>query len=69
MQKQVEVRMDENQLEPSVDGSESACGGLCGKVMKNMVLTLTILGTFALMSCRRCVITDRSNVAELSYDQ
>uniref|UniRef100_A0A673BUR6 Amino acid transporter n=1 Tax=Sphaeramia orbicularis TaxID=375764 RepID=A0A673BUR6_9TELE len=46
MQKQVEVRMDESHLEPIVDSSESACGSLCDKIMKNMVLTLTILGVF-----------------------
>ncbi|KAE8297593.1 Excitatory amino acid transporter 2 GLT-1 [Larimichthys crocea] len=46
MQKQVEVRMDESHLEPSVDLNESACSTLCDKVMNNMVLTLTILGVF-----------------------
>ncbi|XP_076589696.1 excitatory amino acid transporter 2-like isoform X1 [Chaetodon auriga] len=45
MQKQVEVRMDESHLEPSVE-SESACSSVCDKIMKNMVLTLTILGVF-----------------------
>jgi len=44
MQKQVEVRMDESHLEPSVDTPESVCGSLCDKIMRNMVLTLTILG-------------------------
>lgn len=38
--------MDENHLEPIVETPESACGGLCDKIMKNMVLTLTILGKF-----------------------
>ncbi|XP_051234880.1 excitatory amino acid transporter 2a isoform X2 [Dicentrarchus labrax] len=46
MQKQVEVRMDENHLEPRVETPESACGGVCDKIMNNMVLTLTILGVF-----------------------
>ncbi|XP_039984289.1 excitatory amino acid transporter 2-like isoform X1 [Xiphias gladius] len=46
MQKQVEVRMDESHLEPVVDTPESACGGFCDKIMRNMVLTLTILGVF-----------------------
>ncbi|XP_067429644.1 excitatory amino acid transporter 2-like isoform X1 [Thunnus thynnus] len=46
MQKQVEVRMDESHLEPTVDTTESACSSLCDKIMKNMVLTLTILGVF-----------------------
>lgn len=51
MQKQVEVRMDESHLEPTVDTPESACGGLCDKIMKNMVLTLTILGKFIVLLC------------------
>uniref|UniRef100_A0A669D7M9 Amino acid transporter n=1 Tax=Oreochromis niloticus TaxID=8128 RepID=A0A669D7M9_ORENI len=46
MQKQVEVRMDESHLEPGVDPPENPCGTLCDKIMKNMVLTLTILGVF-----------------------
>lgn len=46
MQKQVEVRMDENHLETIVDEPESACSSFCDKIMKNMVLTLTILGKF-----------------------
>lgn len=46
MQKQVEVRMDESHLEPGVEG-EGACSSLCDKIMKNMVLTLTILGMSA----------------------
>ena len=46
MQKQVEVRMDESHLEPIVDPTDNLCGSLCDKVMKNMVLTLTILGKF-----------------------
>lgn len=44
MQKQVEVRMDESHLGPGVDPPENPCGTLCDKIMKNMVLTLTILG-------------------------
>lgn len=46
MQKQVEVRMDETQMEPIVDAPEGWCSSFCDKVMKNMVLTLTILGMF-----------------------
>ncbi|KAM7405771.1 hypothetical protein PAMP_000198 [Pampus punctatissimus] len=46
MHKQVEVRMDESHLEPTVDVPESVCSILCDKIMKNMVLTLTILGVF-----------------------
>uniref|UniRef100_A0A8D3DMB5 Amino acid transporter n=1 Tax=Scophthalmus maximus TaxID=52904 RepID=A0A8D3DMB5_SCOMX len=46
MQKQVEVRMDESHMEPIVDNTESFCSSFCDKVMKNMVLTLTILGVF-----------------------
>ncbi|XP_059927237.1 excitatory amino acid transporter 2-like [Gadus macrocephalus] len=46
MQKQVEVRMHESQLEPVEKTEESACGGCCDKIMNNMVLTLTILGVF-----------------------
>lgn len=46
MQKQVEVRIDEGHLEPTVDATESACSTVCDKIMKNMVLTLTILGEF-----------------------
>lgn len=49
MQKQVEVKMHENHLEPMVDTPESACGGLCDKIMKNMVLTLTILGKMCIL--------------------
>ncbi|XP_077568872.1 excitatory amino acid transporter 2-like isoform X2 [Stigmatopora nigra] len=46
MQKQVEVRIDEGHLEPTVETTESACSSICDKIMKNMVLTLTILGVF-----------------------
>uniref|UniRef100_A0A3Q3WIZ9 Amino acid transporter n=1 Tax=Mola mola TaxID=94237 RepID=A0A3Q3WIZ9_MOLML len=46
MQKQVEVRMDESHPEPRVDTADSPCSSLCDKIMKNMVLTLTILGVF-----------------------
>ncbi|XP_068598005.1 excitatory amino acid transporter 2a [Brachionichthys hirsutus] len=46
MQKQVEVRMDESHLEPRKDSSDSFCVTLCETIMKNMVLTLTILGVF-----------------------
>lgn len=41
----MEVRMDESHLQPAkVDTSDSVCSNLCDKIMKNMVLTLTILG-------------------------
>ncbi|XP_062249210.1 excitatory amino acid transporter 2-like isoform X1 [Platichthys flesus] len=46
MKKQVEVRMDESHLEPIVENPESMCSSFCDKVMKHMVLTLTILGVF-----------------------
>ncbi|XP_074478855.1 excitatory amino acid transporter 2-like isoform X1 [Sebastes fasciatus] len=46
MQKQVEVRMGESHLEPIVENNESLCSSFCDKIMKNMVLTLTILGVF-----------------------
>ena len=46
MQKQVEVRMAESHLEPVVETTESACSSFCDKIMKNMVLTLTILGKY-----------------------
>lgn len=36
--------MDESHLGPGVDPPENPCGTLCDKIMKNMVLTLTILG-------------------------
>lgn len=42
--KQVEVRMDESHLEGRADAPESTCSMVCDKIMKNMVLTLTILG-------------------------
>lgn len=42
--KQVEVRMDESHLEARADAPESTCSMVCDKIMKNMVLTLTILG-------------------------
>ena len=45
MQKQVEVRMGESHMEPIVETPDSICGSMCDKIMKNMVLTLTILGT------------------------
>uniref|UniRef100_A0A3B4AG84 Amino acid transporter n=1 Tax=Periophthalmus magnuspinnatus TaxID=409849 RepID=A0A3B4AG84_9GOBI len=46
MQKQVEVRMDESHIEPPGETPKSLCNTVCDKVMKNMVLTLTILGVF-----------------------
>jgi len=44
MQKQVEVKMDGSHLEPIVESPDSLCSSMCDKIMKNMVLTLTILG-------------------------
>ncbi|TNM90780.1 hypothetical protein fugu_003069 [Takifugu bimaculatus] len=38
--------MDESHLEAKVDAPESTCSMVCDKIMKNMVLTLTILGVF-----------------------
>lgn len=46
MQKQVEVRIGENNMEPIVDAPDYPCSTVCEKIMKNMVLTLTILGKF-----------------------
>uniref|UniRef100_A0A8C6LFU1 Amino acid transporter n=1 Tax=Nothobranchius furzeri TaxID=105023 RepID=A0A8C6LFU1_NOTFU len=46
MQKQVEVRMSESHIEPIVETPENPCNTFCEKIMKNMVLTLTILGVF-----------------------
>lgn len=45
--KQVEVRMDESHLEAKVDAPESMCSMVCDKIMKNMVLTLTVLGKYS----------------------
>lgn len=36
--------MHESDLEPPVPSPEPACGGICDKLMKNLLLTLTILG-------------------------
>uniref|UniRef100_A0A8C2D2Z8 Amino acid transporter n=2 Tax=Cyprinus carpio TaxID=7962 RepID=A0A8C2D2Z8_CYPCA len=44
MQKQVEIRMHENHLDPSPLPEESMCGGFCDKIMKNLILVLTVLG-------------------------
>lgn len=44
--KQVEVRMDESHLEAKADAPESMCSMVCDKIMKNMVLTLTVLGKY-----------------------
>lgn len=63
MQKQVEVRMDESHLEPSVE--ESACSSFCDKIMKNMVLTLTILGRFQVLSSHVHKIPATSHTAQL----
>ncbi|KAK7912796.1 hypothetical protein WMY93_013007 [Mugilogobius chulae] len=46
MQKHVEVRMDESHIEPPGEGPKGPCTILYDKVMRNMVLTLTILGVF-----------------------
>lgn len=57
MQKQVEVRMDESHLEPPrVDTADSVCSSLCDKIMRNMVLTLTILGEFFLFGEGRVLL-------------
>lgn len=47
--------MGENHLEPSVDSPENPCAGFCDKIMKNMVLTLTILGRFCYIQVLRAV--------------
>ncbi|XP_031425541.1 excitatory amino acid transporter 2a isoform X2 [Clupea harengus] len=44
MEKQVEVRMHENHLEPSMEKPEPACFGICAALKKNLLLTVTILG-------------------------
>ncbi|XP_052006416.1 excitatory amino acid transporter 2-like [Xyrauchen texanus] len=44
MQRQVEVKMHENHLDPLPSPEEPMCGGICDKLMKNMLLTVTILG-------------------------
>lgn len=42
--------MDESHLEARADASEGTCSIVCDKIMKHMVLTLTILGK---CSCHR----------------
>ncbi|KAF5906580.1 inactive serine protease PAMR1-like isoform X1, partial [Clarias magur] len=44
MEKQVKVRMDECPFEDPAPPSGPACGGLCNKFMKNLLLALTVLG-------------------------
>uniref|UniRef100_A0A8C2E6Z1 Amino acid transporter n=1 Tax=Cyprinus carpio TaxID=7962 RepID=A0A8C2E6Z1_CYPCA len=44
MQKQVEIRMHESHLDPPPPPEKSMCGGFCDKIMKNLLLTLTVLG-------------------------
>ncbi|XP_063052665.1 excitatory amino acid transporter 2b [Engraulis encrasicolus] len=44
MPKQVEVRMHESHLEPIEATPQSKCGVFCGKLFKNLLLTLTVLG-------------------------
>uniref|UniRef100_A0A3B4B8U2 Amino acid transporter n=1 Tax=Periophthalmus magnuspinnatus TaxID=409849 RepID=A0A3B4B8U2_9GOBI len=44
MPKQVEVRMHESHLEPIEARPQSKCGLLCSKMVKNLLLTLTVLG-------------------------
>ncbi|XP_030650307.1 excitatory amino acid transporter 2a [Chanos chanos] len=46
MQKQVEVRMHESHLdmEPPVPPAEPVCGGFCDRIMRNLLLTVTVLG-------------------------
>lgn len=43
MQKQVEIRMHESHLDPPSPPEKSSCG-ICDKLMKNLLLTLTVLG-------------------------
>ncbi|KAG7315209.1 hypothetical protein KOW79_021297 [Hemibagrus wyckioides] len=44
MEKQVEVRMHECHFEAPAPPPGPACGGLCNKFMKNLLLALTVLG-------------------------
>ncbi|KAG9337006.1 hypothetical protein JZ751_029923 [Albula glossodonta] len=44
MPKQVEVRMHESHLEPIDMPAKPMCGGICQKLCKNLLLTLTVLG-------------------------
>lgn len=53
--------MDESHLDASADPPESTCSMVCDKIMKNMVLTLTILG-----KCSwhwRCAVTFTSYIS------
>lgn len=60
MQKQVEVRMHESHLEPPMVEPEPACFGICDKLRKNLLLTITILGMHFLI-CFECgVVVCRS---------
>lgn len=64
MQKQVEVRMDESHLEPpKVDTADSVCSSLCDKIMKNMVLTLTILGEFFFFGREVCYFLQQCHLS------
>ncbi|KPP77739.1 excitatory amino acid transporter 2-like [Scleropages formosus] len=44
MPKQVEVRMHESHMEPVDTPTKPKSGGICSKLCKNMLLTLTVLG-------------------------
>lgn len=44
MEKQLEVRMHECHFEAPAPPPGPACGGLCYKFMKNLLLALTVLG-------------------------
>lgn len=54
MEKQVEVRMHENHLEPSMEKPEPACFGICAALKKNLLLTVTILGMYLSVVCFEC---------------
>ena len=57
MEKQVEVRMHENHLEPSMEKPEPACFGICAALKKNLLLTVTILGMYLSVVCFECPVS------------
>lgn len=69
--------MDESHMEPIVVTQESMCSSLCDKIMKNMVLTLTILGKSPHLSTRDafishsaiCAVFQRSLMGDASFSQ
>lgn len=61
MQKQVEIRMHENHLDTPSPPEKSSCG-ICDKLMKNLLLTLTILGKLLYFSVLDHVIFTHSDM-------